>query len=199
MTMKRAVIEGGLDGKAEKRADSEAGPPGMSRKRAVLAEGVAPRPSEADVRAQHTPLHALRAEVRGLPSTVSDKNDEIVSNRAAIRELRVRFPAPTAAFISRPSGFLDEKAAIRTKPARLPPRTGRLTAQPAWPTSQPARFITQPARFTTRIKRFQTDLQPALDELRMHGHPVYIELSRPDWVCSFVTRHLKATEGVDVD
>jgi len=60
-----------------------------------------------------------------------------------------------------------------------------------------------PAATTLDIKRFQTelqtDLQPALDDLRMHGHPVYIELSRPDWVCSFVKRHLKATEGIDVD
>jgi hypothetical protein len=60
-----------------------------------------------------------------------------------------------------------------------------------------------PAATTLDIKRFQNelqnDLQPALDELRMHGHPVYVELSRPDWVCSFVKRHLKATEGIDVD
>jgi len=60
-----------------------------------------------------------------------------------------------------------------------------------------------PAATTLDIRRFQTelqnDLQPALDELRMHGHPVHIELSRPDWVCSFVKRHLKATEGLDVD
>jgi hypothetical protein len=60
-----------------------------------------------------------------------------------------------------------------------------------------------PTATTLDIRRFQTelqnDLQPALDELRMHGHPVYIELSRPDWVCSFVKRHLKTTEGIDVD
>jgi hypothetical protein len=59
------------------------------------------------------------------------------------------------------------------------------------------------AATTLDIKRFQlelqSDLQPALDELRMQGYPVHVELSRPDWVCSFVKRHLKATEGIDVE
>lgn len=60
-----------------------------------------------------------------------------------------------------------------------------------------------PAATTLDIKRFQTelqnDLQPALDELRMQGHPAHVELSRADWVCAFVRRHIKTTEGVDVD
>jgi len=60
-----------------------------------------------------------------------------------------------------------------------------------------------PAATTLDLERFQTelqsDLQPALDELRMQGHPVHVELSRPDWVCSFVKRHLKTTEGIDVE
>lgn len=60
-----------------------------------------------------------------------------------------------------------------------------------------------PAATTLDIKRFQTDLQndlqPALEELRMHGHPAHVELSRADWVCAIVKRHLKTTEGVDVE
>lgn len=60
-----------------------------------------------------------------------------------------------------------------------------------------------PAATTLDIKRFQTelqnDLQPALDELRMQGHTAHVELSRADWVCSFVKRHLKTTENIDVD
>jgi hypothetical protein len=59
------------------------------------------------------------------------------------------------------------------------------------------------AATTLDIRRFQNelqnDLQSALDELRTQGHPAHVELSRPHWVCSFVKRHLKATEGVDVD
>ena len=60
-----------------------------------------------------------------------------------------------------------------------------------------------PAATTLDVKRFQTDLQedlqPVLDELRMHGHPAHVELSRHEWVAAVVRKHLKATEGIDVD
>jgi hypothetical protein len=60
-----------------------------------------------------------------------------------------------------------------------------------------------PAATTLDVKRFQSelqaDLQPALDELRAQGHPAHIELSRAEWVAAVVRKHLKATEGLDVE
>jgi hypothetical protein len=60
-----------------------------------------------------------------------------------------------------------------------------------------------PAATTLDMKHFQVelqeDLQPALDELRAEGHPAHVELSRPEWVAAFVRKHLKATEGIDVE
>ncbi len=60
-----------------------------------------------------------------------------------------------------------------------------------------------PSATTLDVKRFQSDLEedlkPALDELRADGHPAHVELSRHDWVAAIVRKHLKATEGVDVD
>jgi hypothetical protein len=56
---------------------------------------------------------------------------------------------------------------------------------------------------TLDVKRFQvelqSDLQPTLDELRTEGHVAHIELSRPEWVTAFVRKHLKATEGLEVE
>jgi hypothetical protein len=60
-----------------------------------------------------------------------------------------------------------------------------------------------PSATTLDVKRFQTDLEedlkPTLDELRAEGHPAHVELSRHDWVAAIVRKHLKATEGVDVE
>jgi hypothetical protein len=60
-----------------------------------------------------------------------------------------------------------------------------------------------PPATTLDVKHFQgklqEDLQPALDELRVDGHPAHIELSRPEWLAAHVRQHLKATEGIDVD
>lgn len=60
-----------------------------------------------------------------------------------------------------------------------------------------------PAATTLDIKRFQSelqaDLQPALDELRAQGHPAHVELSRAEWVAALLRKHLKATEGLEVD
>ena len=60
-----------------------------------------------------------------------------------------------------------------------------------------------PSATTLDVKHFQVeiqdDLQPALDELRAEGHPAHIEPSKPEWVTAFVRKHLKATEGVDVE
>lgn len=60
-----------------------------------------------------------------------------------------------------------------------------------------------PSATTLDVKRFQTDLQedlqPVIDELRAEGYPAHVELSRHDWVAAIVRKHLKATEGVDVE
>ena len=60
-----------------------------------------------------------------------------------------------------------------------------------------------PSATTLDVKHFQVelqeDLQPALDELRTEGHPAHIETSRPEWVTAFVRKHLKDTEGIDVE
>jgi hypothetical protein len=60
-----------------------------------------------------------------------------------------------------------------------------------------------PSATTLDVKRFQTDLQedlqPVLDELRADGYPAHVELSRHDWVAAIVRKHLKATEGIDVE
>ena len=60
-----------------------------------------------------------------------------------------------------------------------------------------------PPATTLDVKHFQVelqeDLQPTLDELRAEGHPAHVELSRPEWVTAFVRKHLKATEGLDVE
>ena len=60
-----------------------------------------------------------------------------------------------------------------------------------------------PPATTLDMKHFQVelqeDLQPALDELRAEGHAAHIELSRPEWVTAFVRKHLKETEGLDVE
>jgi hypothetical protein len=60
-----------------------------------------------------------------------------------------------------------------------------------------------PAATTLDIKRFQLelqeDLQPTLDRLRAEGHAAHIELSRPELVTGFVRKHLKETEGLDVE
>ena len=60
-----------------------------------------------------------------------------------------------------------------------------------------------PPATTLDVKHFQVelqeDLQPTLDELRAEGHPAHIELTRPEWVTAFVRKHLKATEGIDVE
>jgi hypothetical protein len=60
-----------------------------------------------------------------------------------------------------------------------------------------------PSATTLDIKRFQTeldeDLQPTLRAARAADGKAHIELSRPEWVCACVRKHLKATEGLDVD
>jgi hypothetical protein len=60
-----------------------------------------------------------------------------------------------------------------------------------------------PSATTLDIKHFQgklqEDLQPTVDELRAEGHPAHVELSRPEWLAAYVRKHLKATEGIDVD
>jgi hypothetical protein len=60
-----------------------------------------------------------------------------------------------------------------------------------------------PAATTLDVKRFQTDLQedlqPVLNELRAEGFPAHVELSRAEWVAAIVRKHLKASEGLDVD
>lgn len=70
------------------------------------------------------------------------------------------------------------------------------------PTSAPEVEELPPAT-TLDIKRFQTeldeDLQPALRAARSTDPKAHIELSRPEWVTAFVRKHLKASEGIDVD
>jgi hypothetical protein len=60
-----------------------------------------------------------------------------------------------------------------------------------------------PSATTLDIKRFQTeldeDLQPALRAARAADGKAHIELSRPEWVCACVRKHLKETEGLDAD
>jgi len=60
-----------------------------------------------------------------------------------------------------------------------------------------------PSATTLDVKHFQVelqdDLQPVLDELRTEGHPAHLETSRPEWVTAFVRKHLKETEGLDVE
>ena len=60
-----------------------------------------------------------------------------------------------------------------------------------------------PSATTLDIKRFQTeldeDLQPALQAARRADAKAHIELSRPEWVCAYVRKHLKETEGLDAD
>jgi hypothetical protein len=60
-----------------------------------------------------------------------------------------------------------------------------------------------PPATTLDMKRFQgelqEDLQPQLDELRAEGHAAHIELSPPEWVIAFVRKHLKQTEGIEVE
>jgi hypothetical protein len=60
-----------------------------------------------------------------------------------------------------------------------------------------------PSATTLDLKHFQgqlqSDLEPTLDELRAEGHAAHIELSPPEIVTAFVRKHLKDTEGVDVD
>jgi hypothetical protein len=60
-----------------------------------------------------------------------------------------------------------------------------------------------PPATTLDVKRFQTDLQedlaPVLQELRAEGYPAHVELSRHDWVAAIVRKHLKETEGLDVE
>jgi hypothetical protein len=60
-----------------------------------------------------------------------------------------------------------------------------------------------PSATTLDIKHFQgklqEDLQPALDELRTEGHAAHVELSRPEWLAAIVRKHLKDSEGVDVE
>jgi hypothetical protein len=60
-----------------------------------------------------------------------------------------------------------------------------------------------PPATTLDVKHFQVelqeDLQPTLDELRAQGHPAHVELTRPEMLTVFVRKHLKSTEGIDVD
>jgi len=56
-----------------------------------------------------------------------------------------------------------------------------------------------PPATTLDVKRFQTDLEDDLKPALAEGHPAHVELSRHDWVAAIVRKHLKATEGVDVE
>lgn len=60
-----------------------------------------------------------------------------------------------------------------------------------------------PSATTLDMKRFQgtlqEDLQPTVDELRKDGLAAHVELSRPEWLAAIVRKHLKDTEGVDVE
>ncbi len=60
-----------------------------------------------------------------------------------------------------------------------------------------------PSATTLDVKHFQVeiqdDLQSALEEVRAEGHPAHIEASKPEWVTAFVRKHLKTTEGLDVE
>ena len=60
-----------------------------------------------------------------------------------------------------------------------------------------------PPATTLDMKRFQgtlnEDLQPAVDELRAQGHAAHVELSRPEWLAAIVRKHLKDSEGLDVE
>jgi hypothetical protein len=148
MTRKRAVCEERLDGNVEKRAPREVGPAVVSRKRAALADNAAQWPPGHDGREQDARLHVPPAEVRGLPSSVSDENDEVISEKATIRDLRARFPGSSDAFTTVSSGFPDDKAELPVEAAAVTAQKGRLCSQPAWPTPKPASPMTQPARLT---------------------------------------------------
>ncbi len=60
-----------------------------------------------------------------------------------------------------------------------------------------------PPATTLDVKHFQVklqeDLQPTLDDLRSQGHPAHVELSRPEMLAAFVRKHLKSSEGIDVE
>jgi len=53
------------------------------------------------------------------------------------------------------------------------------------------------------IKRFQTelqeDLQPALAAAKSADPRAHVELTRAEWVCACVRKHLKELEGIDAE
>jgi hypothetical protein len=60
-----------------------------------------------------------------------------------------------------------------------------------------------PSATTLDIKRFQTelqeDLQPALAAAKSADPRAHVELTRAEWVCACVRKHIKELEGIDAE